>query len=494
MSRIDPGLLNYPIPPLTPQPTPLQRQQMQVSLEDQKQQALERQATVAKMRQDAFDRFTKQNELRAVQGMIGQKKAANQEITPEDFLAVAPMNGADLSKAYFLDQKQQLENQASLRTAAAAVSQAHKDFLTEVGTLASSLRKQNAADRGQDLQSAVQAMLQPGGAIDTYAKATKQDPTTIANAFLQHDLSDAGLQEDIDTAPNAIALHEEQRKQALNDADIAQKNAAAAKDNAEAAKPPIVPEGGTALDKNGRPLFTSPPKPTDFDKEVKAWVGSAQSKGYPQNEAGYRDYLTKKSHDAGVDAALARAKAEAGNDPRLANVPPNLHKDVLDKVQKVQDDYTTAQQAADDMQSFIDAMRSGNKQASAYIDTEGVLTLNTGRGVKRVNQAEIASYEGAGSIYDRVVGALKKGTTGVGKSDSVINDIEQLHQTIINNATGARDRKLKSIDATYRSGFAPTGTSAGPRAGIVIDPAGGEHHVKDVDAAIRLHPGTKEKK
>lgn len=37
----------------------------------------------------------------------------------------------------------------------------------------------------------------------------------------------------------------------------------------------------------------------------------------------------------------------------------------------------------------------------------------------------------------------------------------------------------------------PLGASSGPRAGYVIDPAGARHYVSDVDAAVKLHPGTK---
>jgi len=154
----------------------------------------------------------------------------------------------------------------------------------------------------------------------------------------------------------------------------------------------------------------------------------------------------------------------AGNSA-LANVPPHLVAPATADATKVAQEYADATSAADDMRTFIAEARAGNKIAYAYSPTEGVLTLNTARGVKRVNMPEIHSYAGAGSAWDRVTGFLGKQASGASIPADVLNDMEALHRAIASNAQTKYGNKLKSINQNYGSNFQPVQMETAPAAG-----------------------------
>jgi hypothetical protein len=158
-----------------------------------------------------------------------------------------------------------------------------------------------------------------------------------------------------------------------------------------------------------------------------------------------------KAHAA---ATIAAQQAQYAGTP-MANVPPHLVQAAATDYKKATDDHDGAVQAADDMQTFTNLARQGNKIAYAYSPVEGVLTLNTGRGVKRVNMSEIEAYGGAGSAMDRVKGWLGKQTSGASIPASVLNDMDTLHQAIRGNADNLYANKVDSTNKTFGSNFQP---------------------------------------
>ena len=160
----------------------------------------------------------------------------------------------------------------------------------------------------------------------------------------------------------------------------------------------------------------------------------------------------------------AQTRMYAGNSA-LAKVPPHLVAPATADATKVAQEYADATSAADDMRKFIAEARAGNKIAYAYSPTEGVLTLNTARGVKRVNMPEIHSYAGAGSAWDRVTGFLGKQASGASIPADVLNDMEALHTAIASNAQTKYTNKLKSINQNYGSNFQPVQMETAPAAG-----------------------------
>ena len=175
------------------------------------------------------------------------------------------------------------------------------------------------------------------------------------------------------------------------------------------------------------------------------------------------DAKARKALQFETSQKIATAQAGvAGGNSALRGVPPHLVPAATADATKVGQEFMDATAAARDMKTFVDLAKSGNKIAYAYSPTEGVLTLNTARGVKRVNMAEIGSYSGAGSAQDRIMAFLGKQTSGASIPDDVLNDMETLHQSIAANAQQTYGSKLKVINQNYGSSFQPVDTSSPP--------------------------------
>ncbi|GEM_PF-5698664 len=193
------------------------------------------------------------------------------------------------------------------------------------------------------------------------------------------------------------------------------------------------------------------------------------------------DAQAKQALQLETSQKVAAAQAGTANVPdALKGVAPHLVGPAAAAAEKAGNEYSDAVAAARDMKTFVDLARSGNKIAYAYSPTEGVLTLNTARGVKRVNMPEIASYGGAGSALDRVKAFLGKQTSGASIPDSVLNDMESLHQAIAANAQSNYTNKLKNTNSTYGSNFRPV-NMGGPPAGATMRVPGsdGKMHWSD---------------
>jgi hypothetical protein len=197
------------------------------------------------------------------------------------------------------------------------------------------------------------------------------------------------------------------------------------------------------------------------------------------------DPQARKALQLETSQKIAAAQAGvAGSNSALRGVPPHLVPAATADATKVGQEFMDATAAARDMKTFVDLAKSGNKIAYAYSPTEGVLTLNTARGVKRVNMAEIGSYSGAGSAQDRIMAFLGKQTSGASIPDDVLNDMATLHQSIAANAQQTYGSKLKVINQNYGSSFQPVDTSSPPSllgstaaSGTSGPPAGATHTV-----------------
>lgn len=183
-----------------------------------------------------------------------------------------------------------------------------------------------------------------------------------------------------------------------------------------------------------------------------------------------------KRHNLATEAIAAKA-ASLKQPPAgaVANVQPNLVAKAVDDSTKAGQDAAKAVQAADDMKSFTQLARSGNKIAYAYAPVEGVLTLNTSRGVTRVNMSEIGAYGGSGSALDHVMGFLGKQTTGASIPANILNDMDTLHQQIASNAQQAYKNKLKVINKNYGSTFEPVDFGGSSTPSAPATPSGATH-------------------
>lgn len=186
-------------------------------------------------------------------------------------------------------------------------------------------------------------------------------------------------------------------------------------------------------------------------QELKSFMDNPP-KGYDRSPAGFAKWKASLAPIAQIAVINA---TQRGNDAAVANVPAKEAPKARADFAKVGQEYAGAVQASEDMKTFIESMRNGNKVAYSYAPTEGVLTLNTGRGVKRVNMAEIKSYGGAGSTWDRIQAWFGKHVSGASIPDDIIGDMEDLHGAIAGNAKNAYSNKVKVINKTYGSSFEP---------------------------------------
>jgi hypothetical protein len=198
------------------------------------------------------------------------------------------------------------------------------------------------------------------------------------------------------------------------------------------------------------------------------------------------DTQAKRALSLETAQKVAAAQAGVAGAPgALRGVAPHLVAAAAADANKVGQEFADATAAARDMMTFVDMAKSGNKIAYAYSPTEGVLTLNTARGVKRVNMAEIGSYSGAGSAADRVMGFLGKQATGASIPDSVLNDMASLHQGIASNAQKTYASKLQVINQNYGSNFQPVNIGGGGGGTVKMQAPNGQ--VKEVDPSDVEH-------
>ncbi|HLG97140.1 MAG TPA: hypothetical protein VKX49_12580 [Bryobacteraceae bacterium] len=157
----------------------------------------------------------------------------------------------------------------------------------------------------------------------------------------------------------------------------------------------------------------------------------------------------------------AQRQLNASSNAALSNVPPHLIAPATANYTKISDEYADAVNAADEMQSIIDLAKSGNKVAYAYAPTTGVLTINAGNQVKRVNMPEIQTYGGAGSALDRLQGWLGKQTSGQSIPPQILDAMQDLHGTLAKVAAERYSNKINVLNQSYGSTF--KGASIQPR-------------------------------
>lgn len=93
---------------------------------------------------------------------------------------------------------------------------------------------------------------------------------------------------------------------------------------------------------------------------------------------------------------------------------------------KAEGTYRTAAQSADELSGFIDAARAGNKVSAQAVPLEGTLAIITSQGVKRINRTEVESIQGAGSLFDTLMGKVGKLVSGQPLPNDIQEDFKKL--------------------------------------------------------------------
>lgn len=155
-----------------------------------------------------------------------------------------------------------------------------------------------------------------------------------------------------------------------------------------------------------------------------------------------------------------------GSNDALRGVEPKLRTQATSQAQKVGAEYQNAQRAADDLESMIHLIHSGNKAAGSNLPIVGVGALNAINGIKRFNRTEIEQYGGAGSLLDRIQGKIGKIVEGKPIPDDVLKDIEEMHKTLRDNSEKTYRSQLEGINHNYHSNFTPPAKAVKVEAGI----------------------------
>ena len=227
----------------------------------------------------------------------------------------------------------------------------------------------------------------------------------------------------------------------------------------------------SVIDKVSPPTGGKPGAP-DANASTKALVRSAMAAGATpteiqkivqdsskkvQSDRASMDLMLKEQPfklQQSVSQAVATARAMQGSGP-TAGVPPALQSKATDQYEKSGMTYANALSASDEMKTFIDLARSGNKVAYAYAPTTGVLTINSANGTKRVNMSEISQYSGAGSAWDKAQQWFGKNTTGESIDPSILSAMEQTHAALADVAGRKHAMEVNAINQATGAKFQP---------------------------------------
>jgi hypothetical protein len=142
--------------------------------------------------------------------------------------------------------------------------------------------------------------------------------------------------------------------------------------------------------------------------------------------------------------------------------------------------YATATEAADNMRSIVNLAKGGNKVAYSYAPVEGVLTINTAQGIKRVNLNEIERYGNAGSFMDKVKGYFGKQVSGASIPTEILNAMDQLNSSQHDNAARLYNNTLNGINQNRGTHFKPVEMGGGQQGGAAQFKAGDTRTINGV--------------
>ncbi len=93
---------------------------------------------------------------------------------------------------------------------------------------------------------------------------------------------------------------------------------------------------------------------------------------------------------------------------RQASNANELQRQGITNLQKQSDTYTQFLATANSLKNSLAAAQDGNQLAAAVAPLQGTLFITTSEGVKRINETELSSVAGAGSLVQRIEGGLGK--------------------------------------------------------------------------------------
>jgi uncharacterized protein YmfQ (DUF2313 family) len=159
--------------------------------------------------------------------------------------------------------------------------------------------------------------------------------------------------------------------------------------------------------------------PQQFDKQAVLKAGMTPDQVVTTDQGAQRIY--NESHPTAKDQyvqAQENYRAALGRQATNAN---EIQRQGLGNLQKQSDAFTQFLSSANTLKQSLQAAGNGNQMAAAIAPLQGTLFITTTEGVKRINETELQGVSGAGSLVQRINGALRK-TTGSGPLSPQLKD------------------------------------------------------------------------
>jgi len=143
------------------------------------------------------------------------------------------------------------------------------------------------------------------------------------------------------------------------------------------------------------------------------------------------------------DLGQTKIPGESKEDKLSAQEKVQVEREARAAVHKAEQDYNGARSTVAMQRQLIKDAKGGNKEAVRIVPLEGALQITTSQGVHRINRTEVEQYGQAGSLYDRIVGAIGGGVSGKNIPDNVLSDMDAMTQELERNA---HDRYKREYD------------------------------------------------
>lgn len=365
-------------------------------------------------------------------------------------LMIGVKNGLS-PKAFFATQQSMLKNAGTVAETNKNNAQAESDWY-------SAQEKSNKMVSGTtgallNLPPSQRAAAYPA-AMQKLAKDLKVDPSTLPQDYESFG-GDAALvqlhDQHLDNAEQIAVQKAAYEKKAADQKLVADK---AEEDRKAALAPAILGKANNEkITTTPNQAGLTPEQATKAEQERLNAINTEKDRAITQGQGAARIGI-ERTKDAREQQIYDQTYGPNA-DQQLVGVEPKARSAARAAAQKAADEHGKATAAEADMKTFLDLAKSGNKEAHAYLSPEGVLTLNTGRGVTRVNRQEIEAYAGAGSLFDNIASHVGKWTSGQSIPSDVLKDIEDLHAKVSSNADVTYNSKLDSINQNYHANFKP---------------------------------------
>jgi hypothetical protein len=318
--------------------------------------------------------------------------------------------------------------------------------------------QQQQIEAGQQENAAREQQLKDSQIISRAFVENNGDPDKVLKQAAQNGASAAALQQwqqhAMDIKGKAIDLVTKQGAAALQQADLAQGAHDTVMKADPAQRPQVYQQQLQALQNAGVDTSQLPPQyPGDEQFKV---LGAVVSSHKQQVDDAAKQVGISKDVAQTAEATAKAAQAAANTTKtkketeQLGQVTPKdkyvqqqenyratlarqtttanqRQNQGITALQKQSDDYSKVLSSASTLKNSLQAAQDGNEMAAAVAPLQGTLFITTTEGVKRINQTELAGVEGAGSLIQRINGALSSKQTGGGPlSQSLKDDMAKL--------------------------------------------------------------------